>query len=78
MAKAASSRPGTGDTDSGTISALDLKNVTIEEALDQVSALYGYSISRSGNIFQVTPGGMETRDETVADLAASPGDERDC
>lgn len=45
----------------GMISALDLKNVTIQEALDQISALYGYSIKRSGSIFQVTPGGMETR-----------------
>ncbi len=45
----------------GTISTLDLKNVTIQEALDQVSALYGYSITRTGNIFQVTPGGLETR-----------------
>lgn len=45
----------------GMISTLDLKNVTIQEALDQVSALYGYRINRSGNIFQVTPGGLETR-----------------
>lgn len=46
---------------SGTISALDLKNVTIQEALDQVRALYGYTINRSGSIFQVMPGGLETR-----------------
>ncbi|HEY0961428.1 MAG TPA: pilus (MSHA type) biogenesis protein MshL [Pseudomonadales bacterium] len=46
---------------SGMISTLDLKNVTIQEALDQVSALYGYRINRSGNIFQVMPGGLETR-----------------
>lgn len=46
---------------SGTISTLDLKNVTIQEALDQVSSLYGYSITRTGNIFQVMPGGLETR-----------------
>ena len=45
----------------GTISVLDLKNVTIQEAMDQVSALYGYSITRTGNIFQVTPGGLQTR-----------------
>ena len=45
----------------GTISTLDLKNVTIQEALDQVSSLYGYAISRTGNIFQVTPGGLQTR-----------------
>lgn len=45
----------------GTISALDLKNVTIQEAMDQVSALYGFSITRTGNIFQVMPGGMQTR-----------------
>ncbi len=46
---------------SGTISTLDLKNVTIQEALDQVSTLYGYTITRDGNIFQVMPGGLETR-----------------
>jgi MSHA biogenesis protein MshL len=45
----------------GAISALDLKNVTIQEALDQVSDLYGYSINRRGNIFQVTPSGLQTR-----------------
>jgi MSHA biogenesis protein MshL len=45
----------------GTVSALDLKNVTIEEALAQVSTLYGFAINRSGNIFQVMPGGMQTR-----------------
>lgn len=45
----------------GTISALDLKNVTIQEALDQVRALYGYTINRSGNIFQIMPSGLETR-----------------
>ncbi len=49
----------------GMISALDLKDVTIQQALDQVSALYGYTIKRSGNIFQVTPGGLETRIFTV-------------
>lgn len=46
---------------SGAISALDLKNVTIQEALDQVSALYGYAITRTGNIYQVLPGGLQTR-----------------
>jgi MSHA biogenesis protein MshL len=45
----------------GTISALDLKNVTIQEAMDQVSALYGFAITRTGNIYQVMPGGMQTR-----------------
>jgi MSHA biogenesis protein MshL len=49
--------PGIG----GTISALSLRNVTIQEAMDQVSALYGYQITRTGNIFQVTPGGLQTR-----------------
>lgn len=46
---------------SGSISALDLKNVTIQEALDQVSTLYGYNINRSGNVFQIIPGGVQTR-----------------
>jgi MSHA biogenesis protein MshL len=46
---------------SGTISALDLKNVTIDEALQQVSQLYGFEVRQSGNIYQVLPGGMQTR-----------------
>lgn len=45
----------------GNISALELKNVTIQEVLDQIRAIYGYTINRSGNIFQVMPGGLETR-----------------
>lgn len=45
----------------GTISALDLKNVTIQEAVEQISALYGFVINRSGNIYQVMPGGLQTR-----------------
>jgi MSHA biogenesis protein MshL len=45
----------------GSVSALDLKNVTIEEALAQISGLYGFTIERSGNIFQVLPGGVQTR-----------------
>jgi MSHA biogenesis protein MshL len=55
----------------GMISTLNLKNVTIQEALDQVSALYGYTIKRTGNIFQVTPGGLETRIFTVNYLNVS-------
>lgn len=45
----------------GTVSALDLKNVSVTEAMDQISALYGFVINRSGNIFQVMPGGLQTR-----------------
>ncbi len=45
----------------GTISSLDLKNVTLQEALDQISEIYGYGINRNGNIFQVMPGGLQTR-----------------
>lgn len=49
--------PGVG----GSISALDLKNVTIEEVLEQVSTLYGFVVNRTGDIFQVLPGGLQTR-----------------
>ncbi len=46
---------------SGSISALDLKNVSLQEALDQVSDLYGFVINKQGNIYQVLPGGLQTR-----------------
>lgn len=45
----------------GSISALDLKNVTLEEALEQVSALYGFVINKQGNIYQIMPGGLQTK-----------------
>lgn len=45
----------------GNISSLNLKNVSIKEAMDEVSALYGYYITREGNIFRVEPGVMQTR-----------------
>jgi MSHA biogenesis protein MshL len=45
----------------GTISALDLKNVSIPEAMAQVSAIYGLSVYREGTIYRVEPGGLQTR-----------------
>ena len=45
----------------GSISALDLKNVTLAEAFDQVSVLYGFVIRKEGNIYQILPGGLQTR-----------------
>ena len=45
----------------GSVSALDLKNVTIGDVMEQVSLMYGYVINRNGSIFQVTPGGLQTR-----------------
>jgi MSHA biogenesis protein MshL len=45
----------------GTISALDLKNVTVTDVLDQVSDLYGYSIVIENDVYQIRPGGLQTR-----------------
>ena len=45
----------------GTISALDLKNVTVADVLDQVSDLYGYSIVIENDVYQIRPGGLQTR-----------------
>ena len=45
----------------GTISALDLKNVTVTDVLDQVSDLYGYSIIIENEVYQIRPGGLQTR-----------------
>ena len=45
----------------GTISALDLKNVTVTDVLDQVSDLYGYSIVIENAVYQIRPGGLQTR-----------------
>jgi len=44
---------------SGTIT-LNLKNVTIDEALNVVKDLYGYDIRRQGRVIQVFPAGMRT------------------
>lgn len=46
---------------SGSISAMDLKNVTVSEAMKQLSAIYGFSIQRDGSIYRVEPGGLQTR-----------------
>ena len=43
---------------------LNLKDVTIDEALDVVEELYGYQINRQNNIIQVYSAGMRT--ETIA------------
>ncbi|MBT3463335.1 MAG: pilus (MSHA type) biogenesis protein MshL [Gammaproteobacteria bacterium] len=45
----------------GTISALDLKNVTVTDVLDQVSDLYGFSIVIENDVYQIRPGGLQTR-----------------
>lgn len=45
----------------GSISAMDLKNVTVSEAMQQISAIYGFSIQREGSIYRVEPGGLQTR-----------------
>ena len=45
----------------GEISALDLKNVTVAQVIDQVSGLYGYAISAENGIYQIRPGGLQTR-----------------
>src|SRR5690606_1972916 len=45
----------------GTVSAIDLKNVTVDEVLEQISDLYGFVVNRRGDIFHVLPGGLQTR-----------------
>ena len=47
----------------GSIS-LNLKDVTIEEALDVLQDLYGFDIKKAGSVIQVYPSGMRT--ETIA------------
>jgi MSHA biogenesis protein MshL len=44
--------------------SLSLKNVTLSEALTVVENVYGYEITRSGNVVQVFPPGIRT--ETIA------------
>jgi MSHA biogenesis protein MshL len=43
---------------------LNLKEVTIDEALDVIEELYGYQISRQNKVIQVYPAGIRT--ETIA------------
>ena len=45
----------------GTVSSLDLKNVTLEEALDHVSDLYGFIVNKSGAVYQILPADLQTR-----------------
>jgi len=47
---------------SGTIT-LNLKDVTLDEALEVIQSLYGYDIRREGRIIQVYPAGIRT--ETI-------------
>tara|TARA_R110000744_G_scaffold76431_10_gene151480 strand:- start:2802 stop:4511 length:1710 start_codon:yes stop_codon:yes gene_type:complete len=42
---------------------LNLKNVTLDEALDVVESIYGYDIRREGRVIQVYPAGIRT--ETI-------------
>lgn len=44
----------------GTIS-LSLPNVTIDDVMQAVQQTYGYQITRRGNIYNVQPGGLQTR-----------------
>jgi MSHA biogenesis protein MshL len=46
---------------SGTISALDLKNVTVPEVLETVRTVYGYDYQRTPSGFVVLPAGLKTR-----------------
>ena len=45
----------------GEISALDLKNVTVEQVIEQVAEIYGFVITSDAGIYQVRPGGLQTR-----------------
>jgi len=45
----------------GSVSALDLKNVTVQDVLDQIIEIYGYSITLDGGVYQIRPGGLQTR-----------------
>ena len=45
----------------GSISALDLKNVTVQDVLDQIIEIYGYSITLDDGVYQIRPGGLQTR-----------------
>jgi MSHA biogenesis protein MshL len=45
----------------GSVSALDLKNVTVQDVLDQIIEIYGYSIRLDDGVYQIRPGGLQTR-----------------
>jgi len=45
----------------GSVSALDLKNVTVQDVLDQIIEIYGYSITLDDGVYQIRPGGLQTR-----------------
>ncbi|MCB1665807.1 MAG: secretin N-terminal domain-containing protein [Pseudomonadales bacterium] len=45
--------------------SLSLPNVTIDDVMQSVQQTYGYQISKRGNIYQVQPGGLQTRLFTV-------------
>jgi MSHA biogenesis protein MshL len=47
---------------SGTIT-LNLKDVTLDETLDVISSLYGYDVSKQGNVIKIYPAGIRT--ETI-------------
>lgn len=40
--------------------SLDLQQVTVPEVMDVVGNIYGYPVKRSGNLYQVMPGGIRT------------------
>ncbi|MGB5324148.1 MAG: secretin N-terminal domain-containing protein, partial [Pseudomonadales bacterium] len=40
--------------------SLDLQQVTVPEVMDVVGNVYGYPVKRSGNLYQVMPGGIRT------------------
>ena len=46
----------------GTIT-LNLKDVTLDEALDVIASLYGYDVQKQGNVIKVYPAGIRT--ETI-------------
>jgi len=41
--------------------SFDLKNVSLEEVMRLVRDIHGFEYKRSGNLFQVYPGGLKTR-----------------
>ena len=45
----------------GEVSALDLKNVTVDQVIQQIAQIYGYVITLEQGIYQVRPGGLQTR-----------------
>ena len=49
----------------GEITDLTLPGVTIDEAIETISRIYGYDISRQRNIYYVRSGGLQTRQFTI-------------